>query len=57
MEEWLADRELQALRQNIAEGLEYMADVYHEVEHAFNGTDEELHCALDEDYAAAFANR
>ena len=47
IQEWLADRERQALRQSLAEGLEDMADIYREIEQEFNAIDEELHRAVE----------
>lgn len=46
IQEWLTDRERQALRQSLSEGLADMADIYREIEQEFNASDEELHRAI-----------
>ena len=47
MGEWLAERDRETLRRDIAAGCEAMADVYREIEQEFNAADEELHRAVE----------
>ncbi len=45
--EYLAEREREALRRDIIEGCEDMAEIYLEIEREFNAADEELHRAVE----------
>jgi len=45
--EWLAQREREAVRQEIIKGCEDMAAVYQDIEHEWHPVDEELHRAVE----------
>src|SRR5947209_18372355 len=47
LQEWLAGREQQRLRQEIIEGCREMADVYLEIEQEYHPLEEEVQDALD----------
>lgn len=47
MEDWLHEREREALRQNIIEGCRDMWDIYREAAQEWEPLDREVDCALD----------